>query len=415
MFLSLFSLRPFLLFCWLFSSCAFFEPFNESIDLSRVLKIDLQSAAKSKSYQTSMVKIGDELYSVDSKQRGAVSFNYPKKSYTLRFSKQSFASLKRRFPNTFGKLSNDGNLVLTSNFDDTSYIRSRLAFTLWGWFDAKNHLKIETFFVELFLQGHFHGLYTAIDHVNESLLASQGLNPFKGTLFKIIGHQGADGDEINEIRTSMEIKSSGLKNPIGGFDEMIKLMDLFIRPSKEAFSHHFEKVARRADFEDWWVFASLIHASDSAWKNAYLYHEKGGKWRYLPWDFNASFGQSFGGPAKGNLTSSRPDNLPRLFADKNLFFKVFLDNPITRDRLYQRARELIKNEWELVKIQNQIDRWVFEIEDLAKKDEEKWQQHLQQYFNVTQAQAQARNFENEIQWIKTWIKERWQHAQTQLN
>ena len=343
------------------------------------------------------------------------------------FSKKSFSILKRRYPNTFGKLYNGKKLVLASNFDDTSFIRNRLAFKLWEWFDAKNHLKIETFFVVLFLEGKFHGLYTAIDHVNKSLFASQGQNPLLGTLYKIIENQYKFDDYSSaDVKESMEIKFSDSKDFKEAFNVVGKFVDLFTGWEKKTFDDDFEKVARREDFEDWWVFASLIHASDSTWKNAYLYHEKGGKWRYLPWDFNASFGQFTKGPSMSrlnfskllestNMIPSKPKNLPKLLANHNRLFKLFLDHPTIQNRLYQRAIKLTQEEWKLTKIENQIDLWVSEIASFVKKDQKKWKKQQKKVYGASEKEYRLRSFENEIQLIKTWIKERWQYTQTQLN
>ena len=68
-------------------------------------------------------------------------------------------------------------------------------------------------------------------------------------------------------------------------------------------------------FADWFVFTSALRADDSAGKNSYLYHDPrpaapDPRWRYVPWDFNASFGQDW--RARPTAADRDPEALMRI-------------------------------------------------------------------------------------------------------
>jgi hypothetical protein len=85
------------------------------------------------------------------------------------------------------------------------------------------------------------------------------------------------------------------------------------------------------EFADWLLLVGWAIADDSAGKNVYLYH--GGEpdgalgllFRYVPWDFNDSFGQSWQtnrvAPTMGNAWTMNRDGVGA--AQSNLGNRVF--------------------------------------------------------------------------------------------
>lgn len=67
-------------------------------------------------------------YTMEAKYRGAASLGYPKKSFTLEFSKDD----KFNEPQLAGGFEDKRKIVLISTFDDNAYVRQRLAYELWN-------------------------------------------------------------------------------------------------------------------------------------------------------------------------------------------------------------------------------------------------------------------------------------------
>ena len=87
----------------------------------------------------------------------------------------------------------------------------------------------------------------------------------------------------------------------GAYDDLDELITWVATAPQAQFTGEIDARIDRRDYEDWWIFVTLIMGDDSAGKNAYHYHDpvSGGPWRYAPWDFNDSFGQTWQTARKG--------------------------------------------------------------------------------------------------------------------
>ena len=66
-----------------------------------------------------------------------------------------------------------GHLILTSTFDDTSYVRQKLVYDLWRAMAESQdvqRLTPATFFAIMYLNGAYHGLYLACDRVDDEFI-----------------------------------------------------------------------------------------------------------------------------------------------------------------------------------------------------------------------------------------------------
>ena len=125
-------------------------------------------------------------YDLEIKWRGAASLGYPKHSFTLKFPDPDENHLDA---SEWG-LSNKDHLVLVSTFDDNSYIRQKLVYDMWSDIEtvwAAERLVPRTFFLVLYLEGQYHGLFLAIDHVDNQFADQMGLNR-AGNLYKSVNH-----------------------------------------------------------------------------------------------------------------------------------------------------------------------------------------------------------------------------------
>jgi hypothetical protein len=110
--------------------------------------------------------------------RGATSASYAKKSYSIKFPGAELGVAEWHAGET------RNHLILTTTFDDTAYVRQKLVFDLWRAMAAHvgaHRLAPKTFFAVLYLNGAYHGLYTACDRIDDEFLRGAGFPSGEGS------------------------------------------------------------------------------------------------------------------------------------------------------------------------------------------------------------------------------------------
>ena len=351
----------------------------------------------SKDYFSSVTVIYKGItYKAKGKIRGAQSAFYPKKSYTLKFSK------KNLFSDPDNPLfTNHEKLILHSNFDDNSYIRNRLAYFIWN--SLENDFKINSFSAEIYGNGSFKGLYTVTEFIEKSYFVRNGKSS-GGNLYK-----GESWDA--NLFTKADLFSGIEKKegyPEAGDEGSYSDMKLFIeilnnnKLSESEFSKIFSQVADVQSYYDWWFLVSLIKGFDSIAKNTYHYHDlsASGKWYFIPWDFNYSFGQN----AKTERSSPNFDHKK---VSGNAVFKRLILNPNFHENYRKRYTRLLMNDLSLSNLINMIDKIYEEIHVSAKKDFSKWEKSYRDYI-LWNERKDFTNFDDEVNYIKKWITNQYQ-------
>lgn len=360
-------------------------------------------------YAPATVVYRGKTHSVEAKLRGAASLNYPKKSYTIEFPKDD----KFSEPDEAGGFTKRRKIVLMSTFDDNSYVRQRLAFDLWNRIDP-GHIQIKTYSAVVYLDGRYFGLYTVADHVDGFLMEDHGYAQ-DGNLYKAVSH------EANFALTSFEnngapkgtlhdgyVKREGL--PLEGEPEAFADLEDLVRFIGSSSSPTFRaEIASRIDvrdYEDWWIFVTLIMADDSAGKNSYHYRDpvSSGVFRYAPWDFNASFGQTW-------QTDREPAAARVDYLRMNRLFQRFQQEPSIAGPLLARYNDLLHGAVDIDAVQGLVDGYLARIDPSAHRDEQRWQQSYRTYGGW----SWRRNFttyEEELAYLRAWLTERWQYQDT---
>ncbi|MCP4177193.1 MAG: hypothetical protein GY756_05445 [bacterium] len=342
------------------------------------------------SYTPVTVIYKGKTYMAEGKIRGAMTATYPKKSYTLKFSDDDL------FNDPAKGFENRKKIVLVSNFDDNSYIRNRLAFSLWN--KMKNSFKIITFSSEVFTNGEFNGLYTIIDFVDADYIERIGFNR-EGNLYKGVSHD-SNFYIHKELNSGFE-KKVGLPEAgnEGAYTDLENFI-LFINDSDEnTFNSDFEFVANDQSYYDWWFFTALLSAGDSMAKNSYHYHDPEGKWHYIPWDFNESFGQAWNTKRRGNGFDPN-------YNSKNGIFNRLVANPEFSDTYNNRYKLLLQNALNIDEIIDEIDLLYGEVKDSAYKDFSKWEK---EYTNIVHwdDREDFTSVDEEVEYIKNWITDQY--------
>jgi hypothetical protein len=361
-------------------------------------------------------------YAAEAKYRGATSNTFPKRSLTLKFPDEDLFDE----PVLGGPFLDRKHVVLISTFNDNSYLRSRLAFDLWNRM-APEHVRIQTYSAVVYLGGRYLGVYTVADHVRKRLMAWNGISK-EAELYKHeLGNANfsrlrQDGTAKDFLHEHVE-KSEGL--PEGNFASYHALVAWVSDSDATAFREGFAARLNARDYEDWWIFNTLILGTDSMAKNSYHAYDPrtGGPWRFIPWDLDASLGQNF------DTTRSSPT--ARLtFAESNLLFRKMLQEPAIAGPMRERYRQLLRTELREEVVQGLIDGYVKENGLAARRDWSYWQEWYRRFggpndpgseypdyeqgagnFPKWHLRTDFNDYEGEVQYVRDWVHTRWESLQ----
>ena len=294
---------------------------NLTVDVSSVNKTD---------YVPAEIEITDFLRRTDPESetvrylcklryRGASSQIYDKKSFTVKLYDEAGEDLDA---NIFG-IREENSWILDAMAIDRTRMRNRVCFDVWNDMsqtpyetDFDNRNGMEGVFVEVFLNGEYHGLYCMTDKIDRKLLglkkakvANDGEITVKGLLYK--GNQWNDYTDIfllsyAEAATDNDTWNAWeLQYPVDypSIDTWQPLMDLIDfcsdKTSDDDFLQSYEEWFYPDNLADYVAFTLALHVGDNMYKNTFLSTVDITKeHRYLlsPWDMD----QSLGGRWDGN-------------------------------------------------------------------------------------------------------------------
>lgn len=313
--------------------------------------------------------------------------------------------------------------VLESSFIEKSLMRSKVAFDLLEQFreDKKNRrIAPRSRFVEVMLNGSYHGAYLLMEHINRDFLGLEAFDrnkEFNSVLYRARNINANFSANNYESAYDKDYKRfPGRHQPLekasdpiwgwhSGFEqrypdekkhgEYWQPIESFTRFAALApdnrFGEQIFQLMDRDSYIDLWIFTQLIDDSDGLFKNRYLARDRGkdAKWFIVPWDKDGIFGR-------------------RHDMEKRTFNK-WLSTPLfERCMRIGSFREAFKARWDTL-VQKGI---ISEANIFAK---------IEQNINVLK-DAQARNFTRwpadyymypdthdfyrEIEYMKEWIRTR---------
>ncbi len=351
-------------------------------------------------YEPATIVYRGHAYSAEAKKRGKSSLTYPKNSYTLQFS----AGDPFSEPEFAGGFVDKRKVVLTTPFDDNSYIRTRLAFDLWNRLEP-GPFEVQTYSAVVFLDGEYHGLYTVTDHIDRYLAYAAGLAA-SGNLYKAVNHDANfrltrwEGGAKETLHDGYE-KKEGLpeEGEPGAFDDLEALVEFVATAPDAEFA---TGISARVDLDNyyaWWLLVTFIRAQDSAGKNSYHYHDETSLWYTVPWDFNASFGQNW-------YTLRLDASTVQTYVDRNHLFERLLDDPSYGSYLRTRFAGELEEAFDRDSVLALVDSYVEEIDASARRDEARWRAEYLA-FSRWSDRDDFTTYEQEIEYVRSWISERW--------
>ena len=162
------------------------------------------------------------------------------------------------------------------------------------------------------------------------------------------------------------------------------------------------------DYEDWWIFNTLILGTDSSAKNAYHFQarEPRAPTRFIPWDLDASLGQ--GWDTRRHSATELPD-----FASNNLLFARMLQDPAIAGPVRERYRQLLSGPLSKAEVLRLIDGYVKELGASAPRDEARWGEQ----YRTFERWADRTDFTTpaeEVDYIRRWVDQRWDLLERRL-
>ncbi len=333
-------------------------------------------------------------YSAQLKLHGVTSVSYPKNSYGLKFDATDL------FDEAAYGLVGRNKIRMTTTFDDNTYVRQRLAYALWTRLDPA-HVPVVAYNAVLYLNGRYHGLYLVSDDPDKGLLGIAGLDR-EGNLYKAVSNDANfdSADQFGEPKLALyqgydKKEGTPAAGMPGAFDDLEDFVAFTSGASEAYFVSDFARRARLEDFQAYWMLVAYAQASDNVRKNYLLYRDPvtDGPWRYIPWDWNGSFGQDWG-------TYREP---PRTldYAYNNRLYTRLLTHETTFG-LRARFHQVLRGPWAISQVLALYDGFIAEVTPSAERDELRWGALYRSYSGWSD-RTDFQDFHGEAAYVRQWL------------
>jgi spore coat protein H len=350
------------------------------------------------------------------KYRGASSFGYPKKNFTLKFDKED----KFGEPNVLGFVKRR-KIALITTFDDNSQVRYRMALELWNRMDPMN-IQVKNYHLVLFLNGRYHGVYAFSDKIDHNLMQRHGLAE-TGNIFMARNHNGNFASwRYDEPRpqnqsiqkTSMSEgykKKDGLpaEGSAGAFDDIAQLVRFVATSDNTRFTAEIGKRMDLRDVYNWIIHCTAIQAWDTLGKNSLHYHDPmgDGPWRIILWDFNESFGQRWQ-TARFLQMIDPKDVIYQAsggfgYTNRNWLWRRLWNDATFGKEVRARYGMIIRTSLSYEVVSEVFEEMVKQTQAAAPRDERRWRSQYRSYFK----RSDYTTYEQEVALVRKWIKDRW--------
>lgn len=380
--------------------------------------------------------------------RGATAMSYSKKSYAIKLRDADGNSVDREF---FG-LRNDNNWILDAMAVDKACMRNRVSTDLWNDFATKPYhrrLGWETKaksgtrgrFVEVFLNGQYHGIYCMTEKMDRKQLRLKKFVPatetsadtIHGTLFKsaqwsyevFMGHQmdmktfpmttprSYDNDARSETWASYEVKYPDWEDEKIDWGPLWNAVNFVATSATADFENSVERYFDFPVLKDYYLFIELMLATDNHGKNMFFYnYDKEGKTYkniigVAPWDLDGTWGRRWDGSSR--LTGAEQNFDDFLWAEEHgnhtLFYRL-------QNSTYWNWEQLLAERYaELRGGAFQADKLIKRFTDYADLFSESGADSRE----ATRWSGYHNNIHGDVAYISTWINDRLAYLDTQYN
>lgn len=293
-------------------------------------------------YTTGSIRVSDaDIAGYDSvfvaafRYRGATAQGYAKKAYAVKLRDEQGKSVDRSF---FG-LRSDNNWILDAMAVDPACMRNRVATDIWNDFStlpyySESEKKVRTgtrgHFVEVFLNGRYHGIYCMTEKMDRKQLklkkfkaaadSKSGEDEVHGLLYKssqwsyevFMGHeqgsryfpqrdpQGYSNKLGQETWAQYELKYPDYEEEAVDWEPLYNGVKFVATSSQDEFDSHVADYFDMPVLKDYYLFIDLLLATDNHGKNMFYYvydrqGDDGDKLSLAPWDLDGTLGARWDG------------------------------------------------------------------------------------------------------------------------
>jgi hypothetical protein len=352
--------------------------------------------------------------------RGLSALAYAKKSFSVKLVDEAGEKLDA---NLFG-IRLDNSWILDAMAIDRIRMRNRICFDIWNSinrtpyptsFGGRNGT--EGRFVELFINGQYHGLYCLTDKIDRKLLglkkakvSAEGEVRVRGILYKgvswneyddiyLLSYKESPTDTI--VWNSWELKYPDEYPSQGTWMPLMELIDFCSeRTSDDKFEIEVNDYFYVDNLIDYVVFTFAMLIGDNLYNNTFLSVvdiESRHQYLLTPWDMDASMGGSWNGSYNNKVAYigryDTPAPFNRLMAENLAGFQ---------DKVKQRWQQYRKGVLSIDSVYQWLDRYsdMFIRSGAWNREYEKW--------NDNPVPLRL-TLEEEIDYVKQWYKMNYYH------
>jgi spore coat protein H len=320
--------------------------------------------------------------------RGASSQGYPKKSFGLTLNT----------PTRWLGMRESKQWVLNAAFVDRSLMRHKLSYDLFRSLSVSNALRFASAsrFVEVNLNGRYHGVYLLMERVDRALLELRKYDSNaagQACIYKAVDHSanfsqpGHAGYEQREP----DVEDREYWEPMDEFNRFVS------RASDTNFFHSETGIVSRLDLDnaiDFHLLVLLTSNMDGIDKNFIIARNAptsavpNPRFFFAPWDYDATFGR--------NWEASRVE--PTEWLSNHLFNRL-LSNDAYRQKFAARWKQLRNRQFSVANIERMIDENARTLGEAVKRNAFRWK-------TLDGPYPDRLAFEEDLKQMKGWIAAR---------
>ena len=343
--------------------------------------------------------------------RGGSSISFPKRSYNIELWVDESGDEKRK--ESLHGMRKDDDWALLGMYNEALRLRNHMTHQLWQNIHQPHYISekptaesgADFKYVELFLNGQYRGLYLLGELIDRKQLQLDHFDgTMRGELYKgffwhnVLAFNGLTNFNPNSKGWGgFEVKYPDHKDTIH-WDLLHELVDFVVNENDDIFYNNIENIIALENFADFYLLLSMMRGWDNSSKNTYLAkHQQGGKYFYIPWDFDGVWGKMYTG---------EPDPSTNGFPSNGLLNRLLMANDCNP------YIDLIKDRWTVLKsshfnvaiMQNRIDSIYYSLLDNKYYERE----------NLIWAGVLNSDL-SEVAFLKDWIADRFQKVDQHIN
>ncbi|PWL28251.1 MAG: hypothetical protein DCO96_09770 [Fluviicola sp. XM-24bin1] len=219
-------------------------------------------------------------YKAAIKYRGGISSQYPKHSMTVEFEEKV----------TLGNLPTNDDFIFNASYIDKTFQRHKLSYDIFRLMNSENKAP-RCDYLPIYLNDKYIGLYVIMEKVNGSWLGFDKANPQGSRLFKdpfvFVEERLPNVQEPDNYYQQKFPK----QNSLDCNHELDTFKKFLFESSDEQFIEEYKDWVDVRSLIDWHLLLLLTNNDDGLIKNFYLYSENGRPLKFVPWDYDHSFGR----------------------------------------------------------------------------------------------------------------------------